>query len=73
VNPLEHIRARSRQAGDAFAFANGHAVDLSTLIPAGSGVKLDIADGISNNGVIAGTATLNGSRHSIGFVLTPVS
>lgn len=59
--------------GDAFAFANGHSVDLNTLIPAGSGVTLKIANGINNNGVIVGNATINSSGQNVGFELTPVS
>jgi probable HAF family extracellular repeat protein len=57
--------------GHAFAFANGQSVDLNTLIPAGSGVTLTIANGINNNGVIVGDAT--SSSGQVGFELTPVS
>jgi probable HAF family extracellular repeat protein len=59
--------------GDAFAFANGHSVNLNTLIPAGSGVTLTLANGINNNGVIVGDATINSSGQDVGFELTPVS
>lgn len=59
--------------GDAFAFASGHSVNLNTLIPAGSGVTLTIANGINNNGVIVGDATINSSGQNVGFELTPVS
>ena len=59
--------------GDAFAFANGHSVNLNTLIPASSGVTLTLANGINNNGVIVGDATINSSGQHVGFALTPVS
>jgi hypothetical protein len=59
--------------GDAFAFASGQSVNLNTLIPAGSGVTLTIANGISNNGVIVGDATISSSGQIVGFELTPVS
>jgi uncharacterized membrane protein len=58
--------------GNAFAFAGGHSVDLNTLIPAGSGVTLKLANGINNSGVIVGNATINSSRQNVGFELTPV-
>ena len=58
---------------DAFASANGKYVNLNTLIPANSGVTLAIANGINANGVIVGTATVNGSQQTVGFELTPVS
>jgi probable HAF family extracellular repeat protein len=59
--------------GHAFAFASGHSVDLNTLLPANSGVTLAIANGINNNGVIVGDATINTSGQQVGFELTPVS
>lgn len=59
--------------GHAFAFANGTSVDLNTLIPAGSGVTLTIANGINSNGVIVGDATIASSGQNVGFELTPVS
>ena len=59
--------------GNAFAFANGHSVNLNTLIPAGSGVTLTGANGINSNGVIVGDAIINGSGQNVGFELTPVS
>jgi uncharacterized membrane protein len=59
--------------GDAFAFASGHSVNLNTLIPAGSGVTLTLANGINNNGVIVGDATINSTGQNVGFELTPVS
>ncbi len=59
--------------GDAFAFANGSSVDLNTLIPAGSGVTLTIANGINTNGVIVGDATIDSTGQNVGFELTPVS
>jgi uncharacterized membrane protein len=58
--------------GDAFAFANGHSVNLNTLIPAGSGVTLTLANGINDNGVIVGDATINSTGQHVGFELTPV-
>jgi uncharacterized membrane protein len=58
---------------DAFAFASGHSVNLNTLIPAGSGVTLTLANGINNNGVIVGDATINSTGQNIGFELTPVT
>jgi probable HAF family extracellular repeat protein len=59
--------------GDAFAFANGRVVNLNTLIPAASGVTLTLANGINNNGVIVGDATINSSGQNVGFELTPAS
>lgn len=59
--------------GDAFAFASGHSVDLNTLIPASSGVTLTVANGINDNGVIVGDATINSSGQNVGFELTPLS
>jgi uncharacterized membrane protein len=59
--------------GNAFAFASGQSVDLNTLIPAGSGVTLTIANGINSNGVIVGDATITSTGQHVGFELTPVS
>jgi hypothetical protein len=59
--------------GDAFAFANGQSVNLNTLIPAGSGVTLTLANGINGSGVIVGDATINSTGQSVGFELTPAS
>jgi uncharacterized membrane protein len=59
--------------GDAFAFASGNSVNLNTLIPAGSGVRLHTANGINNNGVIVGDATITSTGQNVGFELTPVS
>jgi len=45
--------------------------DLNTLIPSGSGVTLDIANGINDKGWIAATGTLP-SGYSHGFLLIPL-
>ena len=58
--------------GDAFVFQNGTATDLNKLIPAGSGVTLNTANGINAAGDIVGTA-LNAAGVNIGYELTPVS
>jgi probable HAF family extracellular repeat protein len=57
--------------GDAFVFQNGVTSDLNTLIPAGSGVTLNTADGINDNGDIVGTAT-SADGTQFGYELTPV-
>jgi len=44
--------------------------DLNTLIPTGSGVVLEEADGITDAGQIAATGTIHGQRHA--FRLTPL-
>ncbi len=44
--------------------------DLNTLIPTGSGIVLEEADGINDAGQIAATGTIHGQRHA--FRLTPV-
>jgi probable HAF family extracellular repeat protein len=60
--------------GHAFIYQNGQATDLNQLLPAGSGVTLIDATGISNGGVIVGTAVpTSGQGSRVGFELTPVS
>ncbi|WP_132126153.1 DUF3466 family protein [Actinocrispum wychmicini] len=62
--------------GDAFIYRDGQAIDLNTLIPANSGIRLTSARGINNNGQIVGQAvvTTNGpnSRTKVPFELTPM-
>jgi len=53
----------------AFLLQNSVMTDLNTLIPAGSGWYLALANGINDMGQIVGNGFLNGSLHA--FVLTP--
>jgi probable HAF family extracellular repeat protein len=59
--------------GDAFIYQNGQATDLNTLITPGTGFTLITADGINNNGDIAGTAVSSARNATFGYELTPVS
>jgi probable HAF family extracellular repeat protein len=60
------------RAGRAFIWQNGVGTDLNTLIPASSGVVLDIANGINDNGQIACTGHLvsGGGNQQFGMLLT---
>ena len=58
-------------AGAAFIYQGGVRTDLNTLLPAGSGWKLEIASGINDRGQIAGTGVIGGVRHA--FLLTPAA
>jgi hypothetical protein len=51
----------------AALFEHGHAYDLNTLIPSGSGWTLTAANAISNTGGIVGGGILNGQQRA--FVL----
>ena len=55
----------------AFIWQNGVGTDLNTLIPANSGVVLDLANGINDNGQIALTGHLVPSGTQVGIRLTP--
>jgi hypothetical protein len=50
--------------------AGGHAVDLNTCIPAGSGWTLETARAINGRGWIVGQGRLNGKRRA--FLLKPL-
>ncbi len=54
----------------AFVFEDGVMIDLNTLIPAGSGWTLTSAEGINDNGDIAGFGTFGGNTRA--FLLTPI-
>jgi probable HAF family extracellular repeat protein len=49
----------------------GVPVDLNTLIPAGSGLQLQLAEGLNEFGEIVGFAVQKSSRQTHGFLLTP--
>jgi probable HAF family extracellular repeat protein len=55
--------------GAAFLWENGVQTDLNTLIPANSGWNLLSAEGINENGDIAGYGTKEGVQHA--FLLIP--
>src|SRR5262249_9219370 len=55
----------------AFLWENGRMQDLETLIPPGSGWRLNSANGISDNGLIVGEGFYN--SHVRGFLLTPIT
>lgn len=55
----------------AFAYVNGRAIDLNSLLPAGCTWTLTGATDINDTGDIVGVGTLNGVTH--GFLLTPQS
>lgn len=57
-------------AAVATLWANGEAIDLNSLLPAGSGWNLLSAEGINDAGDIVGFGTFNGQTR--GFLLTPV-
>jgi hypothetical protein len=56
--------------GRAYIYEDGVATDLNTLIPAGSGLTLQVARGINNAGQIVGYAFGGGRSHAV--LLTPV-
>lgn len=58
-------------AGAAFIYKGGVRTDLNTMVPAGSGWKLEIASGINDRGQISGTGVIGGVRHA--FLLTPAA
>jgi probable HAF family extracellular repeat protein len=66
------INDKDQIVGREFLYSNGTLQDLNNLVPPGSGVTLDDATGINDNGQIV----VNG-RNSIGqehsFLLTPTS
>lgn len=55
----------------AFFWQDGFMLDLNSLLPADSGWQLIEARGINNQGMIVGTAMLNGQSRA--FLLTPPS
>lgn len=57
---------------DDFLYSNGKMVDLSTLIPANTGLTLGEAVGINDHGQIAAYGTTQGGEE-VALLLTPVS
>ena len=55
----------------AFFWQDGFMLDLNSLLPAGSGWHLIEARGINNQGMIVGTAMINGASRA--FLLAPPS
>jgi probable HAF family extracellular repeat protein len=55
----------------AFLWENGDIVDLNTLIPANSGIQLQSAYEINDNGVIAGNGILTANGDGRVFLLIP--
>ncbi len=49
----------------------GVPLDLNTLIPAGSGLYLELAEGLNEFGEIVGFATQASTGQTHGFLLTP--
>ncbi len=58
---------------DAFVYMGGEMMDLNTLIPAGSGLILEQANGINDAGQIVGTALDPIYALNHGVLLTPVA
>jgi len=60
-----------RSTARAALFVNGTVIDLNTMIPAGSGLLLEVASGINDGGQIVGYARDGaGNRHA--YRLDPV-
>jgi len=54
------------ESGHAFLWQDGHMIDLSSFVPLGSGLTLDIAFFINDRGDILGVGTLpNGDIHDV--------
>jgi probable HAF family extracellular repeat protein len=74
INDTDQIVGSSTVANGqthAFLYENGSMLDLNSLIAAGSGMVLSDAAGISNTGLIAGTALVGNNPHAV--LLSPVS
>ncbi|MHB1587021.1 MAG: hypothetical protein ACYCRH_10250 [Acidiferrobacteraceae bacterium] len=54
----------------AFLYSGGHMVDLTSLLPSGSGWTLQDAYGINDLGQIVGDGVVNGQEEA--FLMTPV-
>lgn len=52
-----------------FLYTDGHTYDLNTLIPAGSGWTLELANGINDQGDIAGYGVIKGVQ--VAFLMSP--
>jgi len=63
--------ACDESSGDAFLWENGSIVDLNSLIPANSGIQLQFAEWINDNGEIAGNGTLTDNGYFRAFLLIP--
>lgn len=54
----------------AFLYSGGHMLDLTSLLPSGSGWTLQDAYGINSLGQIVGDGVVNGQEEA--FLMTPV-